>query len=145
MLNPRSLSFRLVAAVLLLCDVPFMLGIDKVVQSVQAAEAQDPESYAYETAPTDELRALARSMDYSPLRLFEWVRTHVEFEAYAGSMKGAQGTLLSRRGNDLDQALLLGTLLDLSQAVYPWQSSGCDWSSDNKPRCPSHSVRHIGQ
>ncbi|RME44948.1 MAG: hypothetical protein D6791_11960 [Chloroflexi bacterium] len=44
--------------------------------------------------------------------LFERVRTGVRFEPYQGLLRGAAGTAQARRGNALDQALLLKRILD---------------------------------
>jgi hypothetical protein len=40
-----------------------------------------------------------------------WVRDAIAFEPYRGLLRGADGTLMSRAGNALDQAVLLATLL----------------------------------
>jgi len=54
--------------------------------------------------------ALAQSFT-TPQAAFEYVRDQVALEPYAGVMKGAQGTFLTRGGNDLDRAVLLAALL----------------------------------
>ncbi|MEM1413112.1 MAG: hypothetical protein AAGH19_12220, partial [Pseudomonadota bacterium] len=56
--------------------------------------------------------ALLDGQDYDPELLFEFVREQIRFEAYAGALRGAEGTLVSQAGNALDQALLLATLLN---------------------------------
>ena len=58
-----------------------------------------------EITPEMEFVALREGMDP------EFVRSEVATELYAGSKKGAVGTLLSRAGNDVDQASLLVALL----------------------------------
>ncbi len=63
---------------------------------------------------TDEIIALADSLDHSPARIFDFVRENSEFEAYLGSRKGSQQTLEHRSGNDYDQASLLIALLRVS-------------------------------
>lgn len=42
---------------------------------------------------------------------YAYVRDHVHTDAYAGSMRGAQGTLMARAGSPADKALLLAALL----------------------------------
>ena len=68
-----------------------------------------------ETARTPEIMELARSLDYSPLAIYNYVRNNIDFEPYYGSAKGAQMTLVSKGGNDLDQASLLIALLRTSR------------------------------
>lgn len=55
---------------------------------------------------------LAAALRYSPLRMFEHVLNAVEFQPYAGQMKGPQATLETKAGNDWDQASLLAGLLN---------------------------------
>lgn len=63
---------------------------------------------------TAEITALATELDSSPLKIFNWVRTHIEFDPYVGSRRGAAETLRLRAGNDMDQASLLISLLRAS-------------------------------
>jgi RHS repeat-associated protein len=60
------------------------------------------------------VQALATELGGDPAELFAWVRNNIDFENYNGSAKGAEGTLLERRGNDFDQASLLIALLRAS-------------------------------
>jgi len=55
--------------------------------------------------------ALLDARDYEFEALFAFVRDEIRYEPYVGVLRGAEGTLVSRAGNDLDQALLLATLL----------------------------------
>jgi len=54
--------------------------------------------------------ALARSLT-TPEAAFAYVRDGIALEPYAGIMKGAAGTLVSRGGNSVDRALLLAAIL----------------------------------
>ncbi len=65
-----------------------------------------------ETEVTDEIQALAAALQNDPVRIYEYVRDHISYEPTYGQRKGAQGTLLSGRGNDLDQSALLVALLN---------------------------------
>jgi RHS repeat-associated protein len=58
--------------------------------------------------------ALASSLKCDPDLLYEYVYNNIEFEPLYGSNKGALGTLLDRRGNAADQAILLVTLFNAS-------------------------------
>lgn len=62
-----------------------------------------------------ELAALAKSLDYSPVKIFEYVYNNVGYRYnYFGSLKGAYGTYLTKEGNNFDQASLLIALLRAS-------------------------------
>ncbi len=63
---------------------------------------------------TSEIQALAAEKNFDPLELFRFVHNSMQFEPYFGSLKGAQGTLLEKAGNDMDQASLLIALLRAS-------------------------------
>ncbi|MDE1461737.1 RHS repeat-associated core domain-containing protein [Spartinivicinus poritis] len=63
---------------------------------------------------TDEIKQLAKKLDYSPIKIFEYVSNKVSFEPYRGSVKGTNSTLWSKAGNDVDQASLLIALLRAS-------------------------------
>ncbi len=54
-----------------------------------------------------------------PETIVDWVRNNIYFEQYPGLLRGAQGTLMSRAGNALDQAVLLQKIL--SNAGYETQ------------------------
>ncbi|MFZ0790552.1 MAG: transglutaminase domain-containing protein, partial [Chromatiaceae bacterium] len=58
-----------------------------------------------------DLQALHERLDYEPSAIIEFVTRQIAYEDYPGVLRGALGTLTSRSGNDLDQALLLATLL----------------------------------
>lgn len=63
---------------------------------------------------TDEIKALAAQLGYSPARILEYVTNQIKYEPYYGSLKGAMGTLVSKAGNDTDQASLAIALLRAS-------------------------------
>ncbi|MCX8044925.1 MAG: alpha/beta hydrolase [Desulfobacterota bacterium] len=63
---------------------------------------------------TDAIRALAQRLDHDPIRIYEYVRDHITYQPYWGSLKGARGTLAEGSGNDTDTASLLIALLRVS-------------------------------
>jgi len=68
-----------------------------------------------ETEATPEVVSLARSLQYDPVLIYDYVRNHVEFgPPSVGVHNGAHGCLLAGRGNDADQATLLAALLRVS-------------------------------
>ncbi|MEM6796052.1 MAG: transglutaminase-like domain-containing protein, partial [Acidobacteriota bacterium] len=70
------------------------------------------------TAPLSQaILAQASALEYDYVRIFEFVLNEIEREWYAGSLRGAEGTLLARRGNAVDQASLLVALLRGSGAA----------------------------
>ena len=44
------------------------------------------------------IAGLAAALNYSPLAMYQWVYNNVQFQLYAGFMKGAQATLETRAG-----------------------------------------------
>ncbi|QRK10008.1 transglutaminase domain-containing protein [Archangium violaceum] len=60
---------------------------------------------------TEELKALAASLENEPARIYDWVRNNIAFVPTYGSVQGAQMTLVARRGNAFDTASLLIALL----------------------------------
>ncbi len=57
-------------------------------------------------------KALAKELGGDLEKSTSFVRDAIGHESYRGFLKGAQGTLVSRRGNAADRALLLAALLD---------------------------------
>ncbi len=57
-------------------------------------------------------RVLIKNLGFDAAEITSFVTEQIAFEPYAGVLRGAQGTLLARAGNALDQSLLLATLLN---------------------------------
>lgn len=55
--------------------------------------------------------ALLDRLDYDADTIIEFASNDIVFEAYPGVLRGATGTLFSRAGNAIDQAILLAKLL----------------------------------
>jgi RHS repeat-associated protein len=81
--------------------------------SAQAAVAQSVGCASASSQPAP-LVALASALKCDADLIFEYVYNNIEFEPLYGSNKGALGTLLDRRGDDADQAILLVTLLNIA-------------------------------
>jgi hypothetical protein len=69
-----------------------------------------------------ELDALQARLGSDPSALLHFVRDAIRYEPYAGVLRGAVGTLISRAGNALDRSLLLVKLLQ--QAGFQAQIVG---------------------
>ncbi|MBI3805079.1 MAG: HNH endonuclease [Nitrospirae bacterium] len=67
-----------------------------------------------EVQVTPEIQALAESLAYSPVKIYQYVSNNIKFEPYYGSLKGAMGALVSGGGSSTDQASLLIALLRVS-------------------------------
>ncbi len=63
------------------------------------------------------IEEIAFGLDYDPLRIFNWVRTQVEYFPYFGLWQGAHVTALELQGNDYDQCVLLVSLLKQAGGV----------------------------
>ncbi|MEE9176017.1 MAG: transglutaminase family protein [Thermodesulfobacteriota bacterium] len=83
-----------------------------------SVDSPSPLPEDYETsvdAPiTPEIQELADRLDNDPAKIYWWVRENIRYEPYYGAMQGAEQTLVSRRGNDIDTASLLISLLRAS-------------------------------
>lgn len=61
-----------------------------------------------------DIQALAKQLDYNPVKIFAWVNQNVAYEPYFGSLKGGVATLWAKSGGATDQASLLIALLRAS-------------------------------
>ncbi len=89
------------------------VSLNLVGQASDTPQPQDLQE-TLEVKFTPEIQQLANSLGKNPVRLFEYVRNQFEYEPTYGSIKGAQGTLWAKSGNDFDQASLLIALLRAS-------------------------------
>ncbi len=67
-----------------------------------------------ETQVTPEIRALARALHHDPLKMYEFVKNHIDYLPTYGVYTGAAGCLKAMKGNDFDQCSLLASLLRVS-------------------------------
>lgn len=73
--------------------------------------AADLDKNTIEARVTPEIAVLAQKLNYSPVRIFEYVANNIRYEPYWGLLKGAQGTLVAGTGGAMDQAALLVALM----------------------------------
>jgi len=83
----------------------FLLTFSLSITAVQA------ETTSITELPAVASNSLARYAGLDLEALFKAVAEDVHYEPYAGILRGADGTALARAGNDVDQALLLASLL----------------------------------
>jgi hypothetical protein len=87
--------------------------------TVTGATRQVPDHASPPGVSADErLGGLALDLGFDLERIFRFVADEIRYEPYAGVLRGALGTLDAGAGNSLDQALLLGALLDESGIDY---------------------------
>lgn len=79
-------------------------AVNRVIDTTVLAAREMPRD-------TFDLHDVVDRVGREPGQLFEFVRDHTWWVAYAGSLRGAQGTLMDRLGNSLDRSLLLASLL----------------------------------
>jgi len=74
--------------------------------------ATDAENWA-RAFPSSHLRLepVLEQCDYDPVKIFQWIGTETVWVPYQGSLRGARGVLMDRRGNSLDRSHLLAQLL----------------------------------
>jgi hypothetical protein len=63
---------------------------------------------------TFDLDHVAAQVGRDPVKLHTWVREHITWVPYRGSLRGPRGTLMDHSGNSLDRALLLVRLLEVN-------------------------------
>lgn len=63
---------------------------------------------------TPEIQSLADGLQHDPIKIFNYVYNHIDFQAYYGSKKGAALTLIEGKGNQFDTCSLLVSLLRAS-------------------------------
>ncbi|MCG6535769.1 MAG: transglutaminase-like domain-containing protein, partial [Syntrophales bacterium LBB04] len=63
---------------------------------------------------TPAIKAKAAELNYSPVKIYNWVRNNVEYVPTYGSIQGADMCLQTLQGNDFDIASLLIALLRAS-------------------------------
>ncbi len=63
---------------------------------------------------TPEIQSLAASLNYSPVKIFQYVTNNIKYQPYYGSLKGSNGVLYTGAGGPTDQASFLIALLRAS-------------------------------
>lgn len=110
-------------------DANISQDMDLLQPELEVDLSLDPVAY-------DKITALAAQLDYSPVKILEYVTNELDHEHYLGSVKGAVGALTSGGGNDTDHASLLVALLRASgiparyvrgQIYFQDKQSHFDW------------------
>ncbi|CDM67394.1 Hypothetical protein CM240_0224 [Clostridium bornimense] len=97
-------------------------------------DTDDNEEYLKETLDTKITEVIKKKSDElsdNPLDIYKFVRNNVDFEAYAGSRKGAAGALEQLAGNDYDQSSLLIALLRSKNIPARYVTGTVDVSVEN--------------
>jgi RHS repeat-associated protein len=61
------------------------------------------------------LNELAKKLNYDPLKIYKFVKEEIDFEYYNGRVKNLKSVVLTKKANDIDQAVLLAELLRISK------------------------------
>ena len=77
-------------------------------------------------AGPDTIMSKAIELGFDPERIYRFVTDEIAYEPYAGVLRGARGTLVSRAGNSMDQALLLASLLSDAGVAIRFQRGTLD-------------------
>lgn len=84
--------------------------VDRTELEARISALRDVQSAAEKT-PFD-LESLIEHHDYELERLISYVKQHIQYEMYEGSLRGASGALVSQAGNSLDQSALLASIIN---------------------------------
>lgn len=88
-------------------DANIALDLSLAEADLEIDQSIDPVAYA-------KITSLAAELEYSPVKILEYITSEIGYEHYLGSVKGAVGTLTSGGGNDIDHASLLVALFRAS-------------------------------
>jgi hypothetical protein len=89
-------------------SVAAMAGATEVLAGMRPGRSAGA---ALAQADEDPIAALAAELAYDRDAIFRFVADEIEYEPYAGSLRGPRATLAGRAGNAVDKALLLASLL----------------------------------
>jgi hypothetical protein len=94
-------------------DLQQLLQADETLQGEDAVApaAAGNGDFQLQQAASPDIVALVEALDDDPVRIYHWVRNHIEFIPSYGVIQGADETLANRRGNAFDTATLLVGML----------------------------------
>lgn len=98
----------------LVASVELLPGMLSAALSGSSLPTPDELASTTDAQITDEIKALATSLNHNPVQLYNWVRNNISFTPTFGSIQGSQGCYLSRECNATDTASLLIALLRAS-------------------------------
>lgn len=129
-------SLKDISGNLLATPYTLKFGVKPKVQPVPAALKPylKPSAHCQSTNP--KIKALAKSITKgskskltSAVKIFNWVRNHINYAFYYNSKKGALGTLSSRSGNCADTANLMVALERAAGIPARYEHGYCKFSS----------------
>src|SRR6266508_763764 len=96
-------------------------GVASAGESAVSPTIPQPSVPGPELVPPDVPTAaeLAANLEWDVDKMFRYVADEVQYDPYAGALRGSVGTLWGMAGNSVDQALLLASLLD--EALVPYR------------------------
>ena len=112
--DPEQLPFAVSKPLLPFDDESVEVVTHENTRRVRRSEDANYLAETEDVQITDDIRALAQTLNYQPVSIFNWVHDNIEFIPSYGSIQGSQMTLDMKRGNAFDTASLLLALLRAS-------------------------------
>lgn len=85
---------------------------EDLIEEIKRAAAEAESALKDKTSEHLYSDAVLETADYEATLLLDWVSANTHWTPYSGRLRGSGGVLMDRRGNSLDRAILLSTLLE---------------------------------